>query len=444
LSNSKAEILERIIDEIPEKFDTSEGSFFKDLETPVAIELEKTYQKGDEILDNAFVTTAEEEHLISRGADFGVIINPASYAKCIVHVKGSAGAIFQVAHKVASETIIFENLVKIEFQSSDFDCTLDNTTNTVNSVAHGLQNKSVIQFTGTLPAELSTGLDYYVIARTDDTFQISLSEGGTPIAFSTVGATVQISPITLWKEAEVQAVSGGLSGNVPIGTITKFPVTLPAITDVYNFVASTGGLPAEDLEEFRQRTLAKIQDKGSSGNIADYKNWTLEVDGVGAVRVRPLTNDADATENGHVQLVIVGTDFLTADPTLCDAVELIIGGVDQYDEDRLAPIGADINCKGAEEVAIDIYFDNISFTGDWTLAIVPLIEAAVKEYFAEIALEIKSNTHNLDVNYPKMNNIMFDIPEITGYDELLLNSGVLTIEIENDQVPVLGTVTKSV
>jgi len=443
LSNSKAEILERIIDEIPEKFDTSEGSFFKDLETPVAIELEKTYQKGDEILDNAFVTTAEEEHLISRGADFGVIINPASYAKCIVHVKGSAGAIFQVAHKVASETIIFENLVKIEFQSSDFDCTLDNTTNTVTSASHGLQNKSVIQFTGTLPAELSTGLDYYVIARTDDTFQISLSDGGAAVTFSTDGTTVQISPITLWKEAEVQATSGGISGNVPIGTITKFPVTLPAITDVYNFVASTGGLPAEDLEEFRQRTLSKIQDKGSSGNIADYKNWTLEVDGVGAVRVRPLTNDADATENGHVQLVIVGTDFLTAEPVLCDAVELIIGGVDQYDEDRLAPIGADINCKGADEVTIDIEFTNLVTDGDWLTVVKPLVEADVKAYFAEIALEIKSNTHNLDVNYPQMNNIMFDIPEITSYTGMTLNSAELTIAILNDQVPVVGAITKT-
>ena len=239
------------------------------------------------------------------------------------------------------------------------------------------------------------------------------------------------------------ATSGGLSGNVPIGTITKFPVTLPAITDVYNFVASTGGLPAEDLEEFRQRTLAKIQAKGSSGNIADYKNWTLEVDGVGAVRVRPLTNDVDATENGHVQLVIVGTDFLTAGSVLCDAVELIIGGVDQYDEDRLAPIGADVNCKGADEVTIDIEFTDLVTDGDWLTVVKPLVEAAVAEYFAEIALEIKSNTHNLDVNYPQMNNIMFDIPEIISYTGMTLNSAELTIAIENDQVPVVGAITKT-
>ena len=162
--NTKDLILERLKAEIPDNLDTTDGSFFHDAEAPVAIELEKVYDRGDEILDNAFITTAQGDFLKRKGSDYGVDINPASQAKCNVEVKGVAGAIFQVAHKVASETVVFENLQKIEFQSSNFPCTLDNSSNTITSSGHGLKNDSIVQFTGALlPLEILPGINYYLV-----------------------------------------------------------------------------------------------------------------------------------------------------------------------------------------------------------------------------------------------------------------------------------------
>lgn len=62
-------------------------------------------------------------------------------------------------------------------------------TNTVNKVAHGFLNGDLVGFatTGTLPSTIAVGNLYYVVNKTDDTFQLALVPGGTALAFSSAG-----------------------------------------------------------------------------------------------------------------------------------------------------------------------------------------------------------------------------------------------------------------
>ena len=56
--------------------------------------------------------------------------------------------------------------------------------------SHGLQNKDIIQFGGTRPANILASVDYYIIEAQYYTFQVSASEGGTAIAYSNAGSGV--------------------------------------------------------------------------------------------------------------------------------------------------------------------------------------------------------------------------------------------------------------
>jgi len=54
---------------------------------------------------------------------------------------------------------------------------------------HGLFNSQIVEFTtdGALPAGLNTGTDYYVVNATRDTFEVSLTLDGSPVALSNNG-----------------------------------------------------------------------------------------------------------------------------------------------------------------------------------------------------------------------------------------------------------------
>lgn len=82
-------------------------------------------------------------------------------------------------------------------------CTFDFATDFVTSPAHGLSNGNKVKFTGgILPDELSFDSNYFVVNKTENTFQISLTQGGDVIDFSDNGTgnhmlVVDISDVIL-------------------------------------------------------------------------------------------------------------------------------------------------------------------------------------------------------------------------------------------------------
>lgn len=77
-------------------------------------------------------------------------------------------------------------------------CTFDNTTNIVEKVAHWLTDWAQIWFIWwTLPAELEERQFYFVVNANTDDFQISLSPGWDPVAFTDDGSwTIQYQETT--------------------------------------------------------------------------------------------------------------------------------------------------------------------------------------------------------------------------------------------------------
>lgn len=147
--------------------------------------------------------------------------------------------------------------------TSDISCTLDNTTNTVNDVAHGRSNDDRVQMGGTLPSELNNETFYYIVNATTDTYQLSLTSGGAAVTFTTDGSSVTYS---------VWGVNIGLNSNVfntPTSDATKSTMVLnvspePTATPDANVTIAKGIFCDSDLVPYWSVT---VTESGGGGEM---------------------------------------------------------------------------------------------------------------------------------------------------------------------------------
>jgi len=74
------DILQRMLDRIPDTVDKREGSIIYDALAPAAVELQNMYIEFDVILKETFAETASRDYLILRVAERGIVPYPASKA----------------------------------------------------------------------------------------------------------------------------------------------------------------------------------------------------------------------------------------------------------------------------------------------------------------------------------------------------------------------------
>jgi len=146
----------------------------------------------------------------------------------------------------------------------------------------------------------------------------------------------------------------------------------------------------------------KVREPVTSGNVYHYKKWTMEVEGVGGVKVFPLWNG-----NGTVKVVVVNSDIGEADTTLLKRVR------DYLEEVR--PIGATvtvnsavgktITLNGKIKISKNVKFDEIETE----------IKSNIKEYFRKVGFKQDY------VSYAQIGNIILNVQGVVDYDNLLLN-----------------------
>lgn len=94
---------------------------------------------------------------------------------------------FDAAANACEETVALS-------ATDDFSVTSATDANQINpdGGSHGLHNSQIVTFTttGTLPAGLSTGTDYFVVNATKDTFEVSTTLDGAPVAMTNDGTGV--------------------------------------------------------------------------------------------------------------------------------------------------------------------------------------------------------------------------------------------------------------
>lgn len=231
--------------------------------------------------------------------------------------------------------------------------------------------------------------------------------------------------------APVTAVEPGAAGNVGTGAIDSLTAPLAGVSAVSNAAATAGGTDEEDDASLLQRLLTKVRNPATSGNVADYYNWALEVAGVGDAAVVPL-----ASGPGTVTVAIVDTDMAPADPALVTAVQDYIDPAGAGQGYGQAPIGAAVTVVAATPVSIDVAADltiDPAYTaGDVQAA----VDAALGEYLSSRTFEADN-----DIRISQVTATILDVPGIIDATSVTLNGGTANIVIAPTEVAVLGTTT---
>lgn len=118
MADSVEVVQQRLLNEIPDDIDKSEGEFVYDVTKPVAIELSKQYLEQDKILDRGFVETAAGTDLDRKVSEQGLTRKPATFATATVKITGAEGAEVNEGILVSSDTINFRVTESVVIDSS--------------------------------------------------------------------------------------------------------------------------------------------------------------------------------------------------------------------------------------------------------------------------------------------------------------------------------------
>lgn len=239
---------------------------------------------------------------------------------------------------------------------------------------------------------------------------------GTRFALSDTSYVVveKITDYDYRAECEQFGEMGNLYSG-PLENIENIPVSA-ALTDVI-----VSGSEIETDESLRNRLYVKIQLPSTSGNIYDYLNWALNVEGVGNAKTFPLWDGP-----GTVKVLVVDSD-MEIDNTLESKVYEYI--------ETVRPVGADVTVESPNALNLDISA-NIELDGSKALEeVVTEFENKLREYFKSVVFRATS------ISYARIGSILLDIQGIKDYTNLLINNTTGNISIGEEEIPVLNDVS---
>lgn len=191
----------------------------------------------------------------------------------------------------------------------------------------------------------------------------------------------------------------------------------------------------EDVESLRKRYLESMNSQAFGGNIADYEEKTLGVNGVGGVKVTPAWDGG-----GTVKLTIIDSTFGVPSDELIDTVK---NAADPYPNEGMgygfAPIGHVVTVEGVYSHGIDIATDIVYANGwSWNAA-QSKIKEAVDNYFLELSKAWDSN-ENLIVRISQIESRILDCEGVVDISGTTLNGSTSNLILESDEIPTRGTI----
>lgn len=247
---------------------------------------------------------------------------------------------------------------------------------------------------------------------------------------------------------QLTAETPGSIGNEytgPILPITAIPgLNSAQITDIL-----VPGDDEESDEDFRARIIEALNDRPFGGNIASYRTYIMDIDGVGAVQVYPTWNGG-----GTVKCSVLGADFLPASPTL---VENVQNAVDPPPNQGLglgtAPIGAQVTVVAPEELTVNVSATLQLASGYAIGQVQTPIQQAIENYMLSVRQEWATPVNTTSVEYQanvyvaRITAAIVGVPGVVNATNVQLNGGtadlILTETGATQQVPITGTVTLS-
>jgi uncharacterized phage protein gp47/JayE len=254
---------------------------------------------------------------------------------------------------------------------------------------------------------------------------------------------VTIAPIEGETTAfQMRCETAGNAGNAESGELIPIDyvdgLTFARLTDVL--------IPADDEEEtehLRRRYFDSLNALAYGGNIQDYVEKVMSLQGVGGVKVYPVWQGG-----GTVKVVIVDSLFGVPSTTLIDAVQTALDPIPNQGLGLgVAPIGHTVTVEGVMAETVDVHTNIIFADGyDWDM-LKPLVEEVIDSYFTELAAGWDKVNWRLDqtatliIRVREIETRIFALQEVVDIDDVVLNGQLQNLTLDVDGIPVRGTVT---
>lgn len=313
---------------------------------------------------------------------------------------------------LASNAVEF-NKVEVEMEEmhrSAFGMTAWNEYLDMKAEGHGVVRRQAVKAIGTVTV---TGNG--TVAE-GSYFQTALGTRFVALETVAVNGTADIN---------VEAVVAGANGNVAAGTITVIPMSIAGINSVINAEATHDGYDREDDETYRERYLKHVRLPAVSGNPAQYVEWAMEVEGVGAARCIRAWNGPNT-----VKVVIANANFESASDYLVQQV---------YDHiQEIRAIGAMLTVVSAKQKAIDISAEIIGSLNETDF------RQGLLDYFQRLTQRIMTSGENRKsyyVSYAQISSIILVEGEADDHNNFTINGSKENITLADEELPTIGTVT---
>lgn len=332
-------ILESLLERVPQKLSKIEGTLIQNALVPAAYEIEKNYISADVILKETFTDTASREYLVKRAEERAIYPHRATAA-----------------------------IWKGHFVPSDLDVPIGTRFN-------------------------AGKLNLFITAKRSDGYEFTCE-------------------------------SVGSQGNICYGSITPIQYLQGFQSGELTELIIPGN-DEEETEAFRERYLTILRKPSTSGNVYDYYNWAMSCKGVGAAKIFPL-----AYGPGTVKVVVADEDKMAATTTLLKTVKDYI--------EEMRPIGATVTVASAEELPVNV-MGRVKLKDGITLG---AAQASFREAFDTF---LRENAFDINyVGYARVGNILLETAGVEDYAGLTINGFDHNIELTDEQIAVIGTVTLEV
>lgn len=234
-------------------------------------------------------------------------------------------------------------------------------------------------------------------------------------------------------EYKVECETAGTAGNVNIGTLIPIDyiagLETAALSEVLIYARDD-----ETVDELRERYIEAQQTQAFGGNVADYKQKTLSLDGVGSVKVTPVWNGG-----GTVKLTITDANNTVPTDTLIEEVQEAIDPQSEGTGYGLAPIGHVVTVVGAEGVKINV-LSTIAYAAGWSWETsCEYIKAAVESYLARLR-DGWADTDNVVVRSSLVEAAILSAAGVIDATATTINGTTGNITLEGNEIPIRGTV----
>lgn len=194
---------------------------------------------------------------------------------------------------------------------------------------------------------------------------------------------------------------------------------------------SVFGEDEEDTEVFRARYFNFLEAQSFGGNVADYTEKALEINGVSSVKIVPNYDG-----NGTVKIYISSSDGLASDD-LIESVQEAFDPTGEGDGTGLAPIGHVCSVSSVKLQNVDISL-NISDNGANT-NVLSDVYTAIDNYIDSLVSTWGSSS-NIVLRVSQIEAAILDVSGVTDVWDTEINSESRLLTLDPYTIPIRGEI----